>query len=576
MFYFYQKIDIWGILTEVFKFFSPDLSNYPFQSPPIFFSIGEALASIAILFAVYQLKKEKWFVALRVRNYISPIVISTLAAGILFSIFSSFIFIEHPVNIIQTSIFWQIIASIMVIFSIIFLLLKATNRRLFNSRNVEKFYEVVGRELSRATPDRLNLILNAILENFDSICKSASQKSDSESSKFAIIILDAILGESSLVDLITTKRLDALRYIIFTIEKYNLNEQKVRGFSRIIKNLFSDQNSYLYKHLDRSGFALSTNLYESLFGSSVILSNFNLFGWPSFDYKMQSDLSNIQVEVFIKSLSQTIEAYLKNNLIPPRHINDGLSHLSSIFGNICSKISIEESRGVDTKYILKEDWWSLHLIANFLGHDYPFISYKEELNQEVKEREKTTSIVNFNSDETINAGISATLYRAFEQLSYIKNTYDTYHIVLQLLHGMIYNYEYKEGYRQPFEKKIWEQIAENVVNRHYPAVLKTYLQFFGLCMSSDISRGQNWVNEQAEKMRCLLYVDLKPLLDADTKMADGNKMKEVLLPKSMKYENGVFVYTTGFGKGEDKIIALPPENSLSALGDIDLENQTYI
>ena len=576
LFLSFPKIDIWGLIGQINNFLTPDLTNYPYQNPPIFFSIGEALASIAILLAIYQFRREKWLIALRVRSYIQPTVFSTLLAGVLMTIVSSLILIKDPATIFQTSVFWQVIASIMVAFSIVFLFIRATNKKLFNPHNAGKFYEVMGRELSRPSPDRLEVILNAFLENLDSICRTASQHLDTEGTRSAIAILDSILGEASLVDLITTKRLDALRYIIATIEKYNLPEQRVRGFSRIIKNLFSDQNSYLYRHLDKDGFALSTNLYESLFGSPVILSNFNLFGWPSLDYKMQSGLNTIQVEVFIEALSQAIEAYLKNSSVPPRHINDGLSHLSSVFGNLCSKISTEEGRGVDTKYALKDEWWSLHLIANFLGHGYTFLAYQDELNQEIKEKEKIVPEVSFYSDTTINAGIAGALYKAFEQLSYVENTLDTYHTVLELLYGMMHEYENKEGYRPPFEKRMWEQIATNVSQRHYPAALRTYLEFIGFCAASDENQRRGWIGEQTERMRRLLYIDLKPLLDADTKMVNDEKMKDALLPKSMSYENGNFTYTFGFGKGEKKIIAPPTEGSTSALEGVNLEHRSLL
>ncbi len=571
LFISFPKIDIWGLMEQINNFLTPNLTNYPYQNPPIFFSIGEALASIAILLAIYQFRREKWLIALRVRSYIEPIVFLTLLAGVLLTIVSSLILIKDPVTLFQMSVFWQVIASIMVAFSIVFLFIRATNKKLFNPRNARKFYDVMGRELSKPSPDRLEVILNAFLENLDSICRTASQRTDAEGTRSAIAILDSILGEASLVDLITTKRLDALRYLIATIEKHNLTERQVRGFPRIIKNLFSDQNSYLYKHLDKDGFALSTNLYESIFGSPVILSNFNLFGWSSLDYKMQSGLNTVQVEVFIEALSQAMEAYLKNNSVPPRHINDGISHLSSIFGNLCSKISTEEGRGVDTKYALKDEWWSLHLTAHFLGHGYTFLAYQDELNQVIKEREKIVPEASFYSDQTINAGIAHALYKAFEQLSHIENTLDTYHTVLELLYGMMHEYEYKEGYRPPFEKMIWQQVAANVSQGHYPAVLRTYLEFIGFCLASDKEQRQGWIGDQTERMRRLLYVDLKPLIDQDMEMVNKKKMKNALLPSSMDYVDGKFTYKFKLGLGEEKIITPPAKGSQSALMGIDLE-----
>ena len=152
----------------------------------------------------------------------------------------------------------------------------------------------------------------------------------------------------------------------------------------------------------------------------------------------------------------------------------------------------------------------------------------------------------------------------------------TYHTVLDLLYGMMHEYEYKEGYRPPFEKRMWEQIAANVIHRHYPAALRTYLEFIGFCAASDEGQRRGWIGEQAERMRRLLYVDLKPLLDADTKMVNDEKMKEALLPKSMSYEDGNFTYTFGFGKGEKKIIPPPPEGSTSALEGVDLEHRSLL
>lgn len=77
-------------------------------------------------------------------------------------------------------------------------------------------------------------------------------------------------------------------------------------------------------------------------------------------------------------------------------------------------------------------------------------------------------------------------------------------------------------------------------------------------------------------MRRLLYVDLKPLLDADTEMVNKKKMKDVLIPKSMSYENGSFTYTFGFEKREKKIILPPPEGSKFALEGVDLEHRSLL
>jgi hypothetical protein len=573
---FWEKISLPNIGEWIIHITMPDLVNYPYQSPPVFFSIGEALSSIAILLAIYQFKKDKWSIALKVRNYIRPTILATISLGVVLSFVSPFILFKTPTNIFELSIFWQAVGGIFIIFSIVFLFLKATNKGLFNSRTAKKFYEVLHWELSRPSPERLEIILNTLLDNFENICKSAIGDEKLEVTQLSSAILDVILGEGSLVDLVTTKRLDALHYILAVFEKYNINYRQARGFTRIVKNLFVDQESFLYKHLEMSGLALSANLYDHLFGSPQILTNFDLFGWRTIDYSTYKNPSSTQINVFIKALSRAIETYLKTGSIPPRHINNGLSHLSEIFGDICVKINIEEKRGVDTKYALKDEWWSLHTIADFLGHEYPFLGRDETLNPIVIETEKTAKKAGFFSDITINEGVAASLYKAFEQLTYIKRSNDTYHTVLDLLHGMIYSPDLKQGYRDPFEKRIWEQIARNVIEHYYPAPLRTYLMFIGFCLASDDNQRTGWIGEQAERMRRLLYVDLKPQLERAERMVDKTPMQESLLPDCMTYEGGKFTYRLGFGEGEKVFITEPPEGSESALKNVDLKNVSFL
>jgi hypothetical protein len=563
------------MITILSRFLKPDLAQYPYLNPPVFFSTGEAVASVAILLAIYQFRSEKWLIVLKVRNYIQKTVYTAMSLGIAIAIASSFILIKDPTNIIQLSIFWQALASLLIVFSIVFLLIKTTNKGLFVA-NPRRFYEVMHWELARANPERLEVILDVLLENLNDICGSASQNPQSPIAKQAIAILDVILGDGSLIDAITTKRLDALSYILAIIEKNNLNHLQARGIPLIVKNLFVDKNSFLYKHLEKSGLALSSNSYELVFGSAKLLANFDLFGWPTLDYKMQEGLNNKQITVLIEALSKAMETYLKTGTVPPRRINNGLSHLSKIYKNLCMKIATEEQRGTDTKYSLKDEWWSLHTIGNFLGHDYVFLAYQDNLNQELVNNEKIASQASFHSDSTINDGVAASLYTAFESLSYIKEANDIYYNVLELLHGMMYEYQYKEGYRTPFDKRMWGQIARNVLKGYWPATLKTYLIPVGFSLAADENQRKGWMGEQAERMRRLLYVDLKPLLNRNKKMADKKTpMKTALLPDYMTYKNGKFTYTLGFGKGRKKIIAPPPRNSKSALEGVDPEDRLF-
>lgn len=558
--------------------------NYDFINPPVYLDLGGALAAFGLIFAVYQLRKPQWDLVLKIRDKWQGNLfwifggIGLLLTLIRVFVSETYIFcLPFPFDI---PLFYEISAYLFFIASPLSLIYFSTKTSgLFNEKTARRFYESLVWEISKTADENINAALGVLLPNFEAICKATqTHKEKDEIHQSASAILDVVLSDAGIVKVLTIKRLNALQYIFSIIEKYKVSRRDAGiGIPIIVKNLFYDKDSFFYKHLEREGLALPLNIYESIFDTPVILDNFNLFSYPTLWHSMPKELGTIGLRVFIEALSRSIKTYLKTGEVSPRHINDGLSYLSETFGNICRAISDIERKGGDTSYTgLQEEWWALHQIANFLGHDYPFLAYQEELNANVAEKEKTVSEGSFFSDSTINAGIAGAIYKGFEQLSYIENTTDTYHTVLELLHGMIYESERKEGYRPPFEKRMWEQIAANVIHRHYPAALRTYLEFIGFCAASDANQRQGWVGEQTERMRRLLYVDLKPLLDADTEMVNKEKMKDALLPKSMSYEDGKFTYTFGFGKGEKKIIPPLPEGSRSALEGVDLEHRSLL
>lgn len=554
-------------------------------SSPIYLDLGGALAAIGLIFAVYQLRKPQWDLVLRIRESWQRNLFLFLAGIGLLLVLFRVLLVNIEIHIgrlpypFDLPIFYEVTAYLFFIASPLSLIFFSTRSRgLFTADSSRKFYEILIQEISKSNNEGLNASLEILLYNFRSICEVASNRNrNDESGQAARAILDVILSDESVVKILTTKRLDALQFIFAIVDKQGLSQQESGiGVPKLVQNLFYDRESFLYKHLDRDGLALSSNIYQSIFDSKTILTNFDLFGYPTLGYSMRKEIGIEGIKVFIEALSRTMKVYLLTGQVPPRHINDGLSHLSEIFSDLCFKISTEERRGVDTKYSLKDEWWALHLITNFLGHDYPFLAYQEKLNTEVVEREKTTQEADFYSDSTINAGIAAALYKGFVQLSYIKNTTDVYHEVLSLLHGSMYENQYKEGYRAPFEKRIWEQIAANVIGRHYPAPLRTYLEFIGFCLISDENQRQGWIGEQAERMRRLLYIDLKPLIDAGTEMVNKKKMKDALLPNSMDYRDGTFFYRLEFGEGEERPIAAPPEGSKSALEGVNLNPKSLL
>jgi len=553
-----------------------------FHDTPIYLGLGGALAAMGLILAVYQLRTPKWDIVLSIRRPWQKRLFWVLGgAGLLLTLFRVLL-PEQPIEqipaLFRRAIFYEISAYLFFIASPVSLMFFANkNKGLFNKKTASDFYEVMAQRVSRTNDEDVNALLPVLLSNLENICLAIKDTKNVETGHLARAIINVILSDEVVVKVITTKQLYALLFIFEMVEKHNIRQKDFGvGMPKIMNNLFNDKESFLYKHLKRTGLALSSNAYETIFSSSTILNNFDLYGYPALSYTDREETNIESIEVLIESLSRSMKMYLKTGDASARRINEGLSYLSDIFGDMCSKISIAEKPGVETTRSLKNEWRGVYAIARFLGHGYVFLAYQDELHAATLEREKRATEASFHSNESINDGIAAILFKAFVQLSYIKKDRDVHDTVIRLLTGMIYHGEHKTGYRDPFLKAVWEQIASNVKKQYYPAILKSYLMYVGLDLALGSRKKPEWVNEQAERMRRLLYVDLKPLLEKNIEMADGAKMEDVLLPSNMEYKKGYFFYTTGFGKGEEKRIDRPKEGAKSALSEIDLNDLSYI
>jgi hypothetical protein len=538
---------------------------------PSYLDLGGALAACGLIFAAYQLRKPEWVVALGIRGRWQgrlPFVLGLLGLIVMLArVVVAQIppcYLKYPLNNLWI---YEVLAYLLFIASPLALIYFATTKDgLFTENTAERFYDVMLKEISQSNPGRLNAALEILMANFDDICKYAGNDAlNRERGQYARAILEVILSDESAIRLVTTKRLDMLVYTFGVAEKHSLSRaQSGTGIPRLVGNLYSDKESFLYKQMEGAGLAIPSNIYDAIFGSPVILNGFNLFAYPAVRFTMRAHLASEEVEVFVECLTKSIETYLVTGEVPARHLNSGISHLSEMFNDSCFKISNQERRGVDTKYSLANEWAVVSRIARFLGNDYLFIATNKQIDEATAQAEAGAADGKFSSNTTINDGIAAAIYMAFEQLAYCDKSVDVYHTVVQLLGGLMFHPTLREGYRKPFEGKLWMKIGQNVRDRYYPAVLRTYLTFFAHCLAwPDQPKG--WAEEQTERLRRLLYIDLKPLLDNHDRMVNEAPMKEALLPESMDYVGGQYFYMSGNPGKTKTAIPPPPSDAKSAL-----------
>jgi len=542
----------------------------------LYLGFGGALTAFGLIFAVYQLRTPQWDLVLRIRNSWQRNLFWILGVIGLILVLLRVLIAELSIDCIPPFIF-EIAAYLFFIASPLSLILLSTRTKgLFCKTKAIHFYRELVHEISKSTESNTNAAIEVLLDNFRTICESAKRSDDSDESSAARAVLDVVLSDESVVKQLTTKRLDDLHFVFMMIEEKRIDRTiSYIGIEKIFSNLFYDKNSFFFKHLQGEGLALSSNIYDSIFSKPSILSNFNVFDFGVLRYSRREYLDLTGVEVFIEALKRTIKTYITTDAVPPIHINDGLSYLSDIFKDQCLKIRTEEKRGTDIEYFLKDEREILCRIGRFFRTDFLYIDLEGQVKASVVKKENKVDDPDFHSTETINAGIAAAIYKAFEHLSYIEKTYNwEWQLILDLMGVMNRDNQIMEGYRPPFEKRIWQQIATNVKRREYPAVLRIYLTYIGFHAASGQPHRNEWLNEQTEKIKRLLYIDLKPLLDEKALMINKKPIEEALLPDRMEYKNGVFTYKYGFNRDYENEIAKPPEDLESAMKDIETESET--
>jgi hypothetical protein len=479
-----------------------------------YLDLGGALAAFGLTVAVYQLRRESWDVVFRIRRKCQSNLIwiagglgrlSTLAGVTLSTLPAT----ESRFPLLSPLTYGIGAYVCFIISPVSFLCYSLSAARLFCEESAERFYVTLAREISRSDKDAVDATLSVLLSNLRQICSVATfQRHDERTIGFSRAILDVILSDELVVRTLTTKRLDALLFILHVFEEIKVTRQTAGvAFSRIVRNLFCDSESFFFRHLaNRQGFALASDIF-GIFDSPFLLTTFDLFRYPTLDYTVAREFDLKGIEVYIEALSRSITTYIATGTVPARQINDGLRSLSMMFDQQCAKIREATAKDAAAAAIYGGEWQALNSIAHFLGHDYLFLADGTELKR-VSERERTTGKADLHSDATINAGISAAIYKGFEALAGVESTYLSYATALDLITGMLPPYaDRKAGYREPFVTRMWQQIAVNTGHRWYPAPIRSYLQVIGFFLVSP-PQADPWLREQVERMRRFLYIDL--------------------------------------------------------------------
>jgi hypothetical protein len=544
----------------------------------VYLDLGGALSAFGLIFAVRQLLKPSSNVVLSLKNkFCRHSVWWFGAVGLLLVLLRVTLpedFYWFLPIIFNSQLKLEVIAYLCFILSPSSLLFfSRMSKGIFKPEKAKNFYITIINWIASSKEENIDAIIDVIYLNLDNILKFVKNiDSNNENQNYTRALLDVIFSDDVVLKKVVTKRLDLLIHLLDLIKKYHLSRDQIGlSVTKIMSELFSNKNSFLYRHYVEEGLALPLNIYREIFESPLILENFNLYKEFRVMEENLSSTPNIS-QVFSKALSYSVETYCKNPDIPPLHINQGIRALSQMLEATFGKIASEESRGVDTKHVLKKEWDLLHTITFFFDHQYRYIPHDNTIDSLVLQRERNPIKARINSTQSLNENIAACIYKMLEAFSGADKKVGYEFFSNKLIGSLDERGSERNNYSIIFTNILWKKIYENVKFGFYPAVLRVYLEYFGHYLAQEDTDGIGFVPTQTKRLRKLLYNDLKVLLDGGKKMANDKEMKDMLLPKNIKYEDGKYILLYEFPRGSQKEISPPVSDSSSAFTNAEIED----
>jgi len=537
------------------------LDKYPYSNPPIFFSIGGAMATIAIILAVYKFKKEKWAIALEVKKYLMPAVYSLVLLGFLMIIFSSITPIIKAPNVFLLSVTWQILSSIFIVSAILILFFGAKNKGLFNKNTDKYFIRALIRRITSRLPQQIDNVADVLNANWGSIIEEIKsiprgKNEISEFKKNTDFIITQIISNPIFTNHIVTTRADFLQQFLYSINSSNLHNNTAikTAFSALVRALFSNKDSFFYNELRHSDVGIYYKPFlEDVFSDQEILHNMCPFEQIKFEHGEYIEIEKLKL--FTEALKIALKSYFKK----PR-LAYNYSHFDHAFRLVkdAFEMIVEEARASESKnsWHIKE---KIHQITFLFGW---------KLRDFYKEAEKNGTISKNDLDVTVDkksygfypTSITAQYAKLIFELFCALSKYPEKDIIRDYAILLIDDILFLDkpifaNIRKVLLKYIWEKIDTGLVSNikgYYPTVLPVYLTLTGMRPNKESIEQKELYNQIVE----FLETKLKPKIIEGVKMRDEELMEDVLLPNEIMFnrEKNLFEWKMRQGIQEMRIL----------------------
>ncbi len=528
--------------------------SYNPKSAQIYFSLGEAVSTLGIIFAALQLSNPTKKITLLIKEWHFRYMVWILSGlGLLSILVASSVnqlpFLSPPFNY---PIFWEQIGFIFFVSApIAYLIISSKAHNIFNSKRAERFYHIILQMASNGKQDDLEATITIVWKNLENITTAIKKinpyvdeeiTNENQEGIYAKTLLNLLLSERSVADYIVTNRLDFIFAFIKQIKEKNLLQREIgMGFQKLVRRLYENPESYLYKQLDYEGVTLYAPIYDTLFGDSYFISEFAVLGmWHGFFYESSPPAEYLQV--FLKALTTAIKTNKFHNDTLSQRIANALYELTDYVKSVTWSNKINSKEKLDSK---------LMNLEFFFGRDFPY-AYKDAVeNKTISDYEKEAK-KGRRFQQSLTASYAECVVILLGHIANMDDRKMERHRAMSLdeeffsIHSDAGLYE---NIRKCFLEHLWEKIKDNVEKGHFPAVLRIYIQ---LMYWNDPSMPE-WRKIERKKLMTFLNKELKPRILKNELMANYKDKKELeLLPDDFKFDRKLKKYFIYFDDGTKK------------------------
>ena len=286
--------------------FSIPIYSFPTINSP-YFSLGDAVAALALVFAVYQLSDSTWALVLNIKGRFQKNLVWLLVGlGLVFALISSLISEQYTKGkVISNPLFWQILAFITFASAPFTLRYVGTSKKnMFSPKKAKSFYNHILETFSSDNPVHTKNAVDIVMYNLDALMSAIrsylndverkviatttnvdeNDTPETDYRLYASALLETAFSDDRVASYIATQRIDFIWNYVRYIENNKLTKHELGdSFKGIVEQLFNNKESYLFRQKQYKGISKFAPVNDLIFGNPYLAKNFSpIRSWSIF------------------------------------------------------------------------------------------------------------------------------------------------------------------------------------------------------------------------------------------------------------------------------------------------------